>query len=336
MLEGWQHDEGSAYRGAMRIAVFGAGGIGGYFGERLAAAGADVNLIARGRHLEAIRQAGLRVRTPEGETTRRIPATDDPAGIGPVDVVLFCVKSYDTDQAVAALPPLLHDRTAVVSLQNGVDNEERIAAAVGWAHVVGGAAYIFAAIEAPGLVSASGPRSLVFGEWDGGPPSERLSVLAELFHAAGVDARISEDVRVAIWEKYVLLVAFSGLSAATRLPLGEIRDSPEAWALLRGLANEACQVGRATGVPLGDDVVDRAIDILGRQEGSAFASLCHDLVSGHPMELEALQGTLLRLGREHGVETPIGRAIHGVLEPWARRNAHRTEDGLRDLDRPPK
>jgi 2-dehydropantoate 2-reductase len=305
----------------MRIVVFGAGGVGGYFGERLAAAGADVKLIARGRHLEAIRHAGLTVRTPEGETTRQIPATHDPAEIGPVDVVLFCGKSYDTDRAAAALPPLVHDRTAVVSLQNGVDNEERIAAAVGWPHVVGGAAYIFAAVESPGVVRASGPRSLVFGEWGGGPPSERLSALAELFRAAGADARISEDVRVAIWEKYVLLVAFSGLSAATRLPLGEIRDAPAAWELLRGLANEAWQVGRAAGVPLGDDVVDRAVDTLGRQEAGAFASLYHDLVAGHPMELEALQGTLLRLGREHGIETPIGRAVYAVLEPWARRNA---------------
>jgi ketosteroid isomerase-like protein len=165
----------------------------------------------------------------------------------------------------------------------------------------------------------------VFGEWDGGPPSERLSALAELFRAAGVDARISEDVRIAIWEKYVLLVAFSGLSAATRLPLGEIRNAPAGWAVLRGLANEAWRVGRASGVPLAADVVDRAIGILGRQEESAFASLCHDLVASHPMELEALQGTLVRLGREHGVDTPIGRSIHGVLEPWARRNADRTE-----------
>jgi 2-dehydropantoate 2-reductase len=305
----------------MRIAVFGAGGIGGYFGERLAAGGADVHLIARGRHLEAIRQAGLTIRTPEGETTRLFPATSDPTEIGPVDVVLFCVKSYDTDRAAVTLPPLLHDRTAVVSLQNGVDNEERIAAAVGWPHVVGGAAYIFAAIESPGVIRASGPRSLVFGEWDGGSPSQRLSDLAELFRAAEVDARTSEDVRTAIWEKYVLLVAFSGLSAATRLPLGEIRDAPAAWALLRGLANEAWQVGRAYGVPLGDDVVDTAVGILGRQEGGAYASLFHDLVAGHRMELEALQGTLVRLGREHGVETPIARAIHGVLEPWARRNS---------------
>lgn len=318
----------------MRIAVFGAGGIGGYFGERLAAAGADVHLIARGRHLEAIRQAGLTVRTPDGETTRHIPATDDPAGIGPVDIVMFCVKSYDTDHAAAALPALLHDRTAVVSLQNGVDNEERIAAVIDWTHVVGGAAYIFASIESPGLVSASGPRSLVFGEWGGGPPSERLSALAELFRAAGVDAQISEDVRIAIWEKYVLLVAFSGLSAATRQPLGEIRNAPAAWALLRGLADEAWRVGRASGVPLAADVVDRAIGILGRQEGSAFASLYHDLVARHPMELEALQGTLVRLGREHGVETPIGRSIYGVLEPWARRNADRTNDGLRYLNDP--
>lgn len=312
----------------MKIVAFGAGGVEGYFGERLAAAGADITLIARGQHLKAIRQAGLTVRTPQGETTRHLPATDDPAEIGPVDVVLFCVKSYDTDQAAATLAPLLHDRTAVVSLQNGVDNEERIAAAVGWPHVVGGAAYIFASIETPGVVRASGPRSLVFGEWGGGPPSERLSALAELFRRAGVDAGIAEDVRIAIWEKYVLLVAFSGLSAATRLSLGEIRDAPAAWTLLRGLANEAWQVGRATGVPLGEDVVERVIGILGRQEGSAFASLYHDLVAGHPMELDALQGTLVRLGREHGVETPIARAVYGLLEPWARRNDRRTDDGL--------
>ena len=177
--------------------------------------------------------------------------------IGPVDVVLFCVKSYDTDSAVALLPPILEPDTAVVSLQNGIDNEARIAAAIGWQHVLGGAAYIFAAVTAPGVVVASGPRSIVFGEWDGETTTQRVRSILETARAGGVGATASADVQVVKWEKYALLAALSAVSAATQLPLGDIRRSPAATTLLRDLMAEVRAVGRASGVALDDDLVDR-------------------------------------------------------------------------------
>ena len=170
----------------MRLVVLGAGGIGAYYGAGFAKGGADVTLVARGAHLAAIRDHGLTVTTPETTERHELRATDDPAEVGPVDVVLFCVKSYDTDSAVALLPPILEPDTAVVSLQNGIDNEARIAAAIGWRHVLGGAAYIFAAVTAPGVVVASGPRSIVFGEWNGETTTPRVRSILETARAGGV------------------------------------------------------------------------------------------------------------------------------------------------------
>jgi 2-dehydropantoate 2-reductase len=196
---------------ALRVAVFGAGAVGAYYGKRLADGGADVALIARGRQLEALRGDGLTIVEPEGTTTTRLEATDDPAEIGAVEVVLFCVKSYDTDEAARRLGPLLSDHTAVVSLQNGIDNEERIGAAIGPSHVVGGAAYILAAVREPGVVEAGGPRQIVIGELDGGPPTPRVQAIVDIGARAGLRVVASPDVRVALWEKYTLLVAFSAM-----------------------------------------------------------------------------------------------------------------------------
>src|SRR5450759_3813084 len=186
----------------MKIAVMGAGGIGGYFGSRLAAAGADVSLISRGAHLEALRHDGLTVVGPSGWETFRLAATDDAADIGPVDIVLFCVKSYDTETAAAALAPLIGEGTAVLSLQNGIDNEERLAAVVGTEHVMGGAAYILAALESPGVIR-SGPARIVVGELRAGRPSECVVAFVELARAGGVSAEAVADIRIAKWEKYV-------------------------------------------------------------------------------------------------------------------------------------
>ncbi len=312
----------------MRGAVFGAGGIGAYYGARLADGGADVQLIARGRHLDAMRSNGLTIVTPEETSNRRLPATDDPVEIGPVDVVLFCVKSYDTEEAAARLGPLLHAQTAVVSLQNGIDNEDRIAAAIGWPHVLGGAAYILAAIREPGVVSVSGPRAIVFGEWDGGPPSDRVQAILDVAAVAGLPAEAANDVRVAKWEKYTLLAAFAAISATTRLPIGDIRRAPAAVAMLRAMMTEVRAVGRAIGVVLGDDLVERQLQRLLGQADDATASLYHDLVTGHRMEVEALQGAVVRLGREQSVPTPFLDAAYAILQPWAIRNDRPVGDRL--------
>lgn len=310
----------------MRVAVFGAGAIGAYYGARMAEGGADVALIARGPHLAALRDRGLTIVTPERTSEHRLAATDDPAEIGPVDVVLFCVKSYDTDATAARLGPLIRDATAVVSLQNGVDNEERIAAAIGWEHVLGGAAYILAGIREPGVVTAGGPRQIVFGEWSGGEPSDRVRAILDACERGGIGAQAAPDIQVAKWEKFTLLAAFSAMTATVRLGLGEIREAPAAKAMLHALMEEAWAVGRASGVNLPDGLVERQFGLVTSQVADATSSLYRDLVTGHRMEVEALQGTIVRLGRRHGVATPWMDAAYAILQPWAQRNALPPDD----------
>jgi 2-dehydropantoate 2-reductase len=305
----------------MKVAVLGAGAIGSFYGARMSEGGADVTLITRGAQLEALRRRGLTIVTPERTSEHRLATTDDPADVGPVDVVLFCVKSYDTEAAAARLGPLIHAETAVVSLQNGIDNEEKLAAAIGWENVLGGAAYILGSVREPGVIEASGPRRIVFGEWTRGEPSARVRAIADVFERGGVDAQPATDVRVAKWEKFTLLVAFSAMSAAVRLGLGEIRDAPAARNMLHALMTEAWRVGRADGVALADDLVDRQDALLMSQAPDASASLRYDLLSGHRMELEALQGVVVRLGQRHGIPTPWMDAAYAILQPWAQRNA---------------
>lgn len=308
----------------MKVAVFGAGAVGGYLGACLARGGAEVSFIARGAHLAAMRERGLTLVTPAGERSNvAVSATDDPAEIGPVDIVLFLVKSYDTGAAAPRLLPLIGEGTGVISLQNGIDNEARIAAAIGEDHVLGGAAYILAAIEAPGVVR-SGHARIVVGELLPGPPSERVTRFVEAANAGGgIEAQAGMDVRVTKWEKYVLLVAFSAVTAASQLTVGDIRGSEAASAMLRAIMAEAWSVGRAIGIPLADDLVDRQHALVLKQKDDEGSSLRHDLLTGHRMELEALQGTLRRLGRETGIETPWTDAAYAILQPWAIRNERR-------------
>jgi 2-dehydropantoate 2-reductase len=309
----------------LRVAVLGAGAVGSYYGARLADGGADVTLIARGRQLDALRATGLRIVEPEGTREYRLDATDDPAEIGPVDVVLFTVKSYDTTDAAARLGPLLGGKTAVISLQNGIDNEDRIAAVIGLQHVVGGAAYILGAVKEPGVVDAAGPRSIVIGEL-AGPPSDRVRAIRDVGAAAGLEVGIADDIRAALWEKYTLLVAFSAMTGTVRLPIGAIRDAPAAKAMLRALMTEVWAVGRAAGVTLADGLVDQEMNRLLSQHDGATTSLYHDLVTGHRMELEALQGAAIRIGRDYGVPTPNLDAAYAILQPWALRNEQPADD----------
>jgi 2-dehydropantoate 2-reductase len=303
----------------------GAGAVGSYLGSRLAAAQSEVHFVARGSHLAALREKGLTLITPDGVRTTSVWATDDPASIGPVDIVLFCVKSYDTDAAVEQLPPLVGPETAVISIQNGIENESKIAGGVGAEHVLGAATYILAAIESPGVVR-SGSARLVIGELHQGPPSDRVKAIAERFRAGGVEASAVPDVRLAKWDKYVLLVAFSAVTAATQLTVGDIRGSVAASGMLRAIMAEAWSIGRALGVPLEDDLVDKAHKLVMVQDDDEGSSLRHDLLTGHRMELEALQGTLRRLGRETGIPTPWTDAAYAILEPWAHRNERRSRE----------
>ena len=306
----------------MKVAVFGAGGVGGYYGGRLAQAGEDVHLVARGEHLEALRANGLRVESVFGDFAVDLPATDDPSSIGPCDVVLFCVKAYDTETAATSLDPLLRDDTAVVTLQNGVDNEDLLAAVVGREHVLGGVTQIFSTIGGPGLVQhTGGPARVVFGELDGrrtprGAPRPAASERAE-----GVEATLSTAVQVPIWEKAAFICAQSGMTAGVRLPLGDIRAAPAAWAMYRRLVAEVCAVAEAEGVDLPEDAVDRWVGFAGELEADAYSSLHYDLTHDRPLELEALHGSVVRRADDHGVAVPMTEAIYAILEPWARRNA---------------
>jgi 2-dehydropantoate 2-reductase len=285
-----------------------------------------VTLIARGAHLAALRESGLRVRSVMGDFEARVAATDDPAEVGPVDVILFTVKSYDTDEAARSLRPMLRQAdgrlpaTAVVSLQNGVDNEERIAAAIGREHVVGGVAYILTSIAEPGVVDhVGGPTSLVFGELDG-RRSARVEQLLETCRQAEIKAEVADDIRLALWAKYAFLCALAGMTAAVRLPIGEIRANPAASAMLRQLIEEGWRVARAESVALPDDYVERQMAFVETIEPGGYSSLYHDLMKGHRMELEALHGELLRRAQRAGVDAPATRTVYAVLSPWAGRN----------------
>ncbi|MGO9178533.1 MAG: 2-dehydropantoate 2-reductase [Candidatus Limnocylindrales bacterium] len=312
----------------MRLAVVGVGGLGGYFGARLAQAQNDVRFLARGRHLEALRIRGLRVQSVFGDfalAPAQVPAADDPHQIGPVDVVLFTVKSFDTEAAARLLPPLLRPDPAVISLQNGIDNEEKLGAEIGAEHVVGGAAYVFAELVEPGVVRHSGgPTRLVFGEFDG-RPSARLEVFRAACLRAGFGAEIVADIRAALWTKYAFICAQAGTTAAVRQPIGVIRETPATWALFRRIVEETWRVGRAEGVRLPDDLVQRQLDLAARIEPANYSSLHDDLVAGRRMELDALLGELVRRGARAGVPTPAAETLYAVLRPWADRGPEPAE-----------
>jgi 2-dehydropantoate 2-reductase len=300
----------------MKIGVVGAGGVGGYYGARLALAGAEVGLIARGDHLAAIRERGLRVRADDRNFTVRVPASDDPAEIGACDAVLFCVKSYDTDQAAGLLGPLLKPETGVVSLQNGVDNEEKIAARIGPEHVLGGASFILAHIAEPGVVEQVGSvRRVIFGELDGSR-SERVTRLLTEFRKAEIDSDLADDIRVVLWDKFAFLCALAGLTAVTRLPIDELLKVPETRELFRQMVHEVSLVARAEGVELAGDIVDQKTAFAETLGPDSFSSLHHDLVTGHRLELDALHGELRRRAARHGLSVPVGEVIYALLRPW--------------------
>jgi 2-dehydropantoate 2-reductase len=306
----------------MRIAVYGVGGLGGYFGGRLARSGMDVSFVARGGQLDALRENGLRVTSVHGDF--ELPAVevfDDPAMVGPVDYVLITVKSAQTAEVASRLGPLLHERTAVVCLQNGVDNEEKLAAMVGDGHVVGGAAYIFAAIAGPGHIHhAGGPTAITIGEWTGGR-SDRVGRLVNVCRGAGFGADEDADIRAILWTKFAFICGLAGTTAAIRLPIGEIRTALASRELLRRVVSEVHVIARAEGIAVPDDLVDRHLALIDSVEPGGYSSLYHDLTSGKPTELDALLGEVVRRGARAGVPTPASEALYAVLEPWQIRNS---------------
>ncbi|WP_152042870.1 ketopantoate reductase family protein [Salinigranum salinum] len=314
----------------MRVAVYGPGGVGGYVGARLAQAGVDVHLIGRGDHLRALREHGLELRSVAGDAHVDLPATDDPDEVGACDVVLCCVKSFDTADIAARLAPLLGDDGCVVSLQNGVDNEDVLADAVGRDRVLGGVAYIFSTIAEPGVVEhTGGPTKIVFGELDGRRSDRAERLLAACERAPELAVELSEAIEIDIWEKAAFICAQAGLTATTRLPLGDVREIDESWRMYRRVIEEVCAVADARGVDLPGDTVDRWMDFAADLEADSYSSLHYDLTHDKPMELEGLHGAVVRAGDEEKVDVPMTEAIYALLKPWAVRNERLAEEGTK-------
>jgi 2-dehydropantoate 2-reductase len=281
----------------MRIAIMGAGAVGGYFGARLARGGAEVVFIARGTHLAALRERGLIIESPwEPIVITKVEATDDPASVGPVDVVLFSVKLWDTEAAARALAPMIGPTTAVVSLQNGVQKDDVLRSFLGEAAVMGGVTYLATTIARPGVIAQTGSvQRMVFGEYDG-RRSQRAAALLAACERGGIDAELSTNIRRAIWEKFVFLVALSGATTAMRAPLGRIRENPRSRAFLLDLMREAVAVGRALGVDLPEDYAQERLAFADALPPDMSSSMYHDLERGQRLELAWLSGAVMELG----------------------------------------
>jgi len=299
----------------MRIAIVGSGGLGGYFGGRLAAAGVDVVSLARGAHLEALRTGGLRIESPNGNLhLPRVSATDDTSTVGAVDVVLFAVKLYDTESAVPLLPPLIGADTVVIPFQNGVESVEMLSRAVDRRHLAGGTSYVQASIAEPGIVRHIALDRLIFGELDGAR-TPRLERLFDVCRDAGVSPTLSDQIEVEIWSKFVHLSVLSGMTAVTRSPVGPLRDDPDLFAMWQAALIETIAVARAKGIALPRSLFDEVITLLQQIPAQAGSSMLQDLERHRRLELPWLSGAVVRMGHALDVETPIHRFIEAVLKP---------------------
>ena len=301
----------------MRIAVFGAGGVGGYFGGRLAQAGHSVVFIARGAHLQAIRRDGLHVESLAGDfVVRPAEATDSPGSAGQVEAVLVCVKAWQVPEAAQAMLPMLGPRSFVVPLENGVEAADQIASAVGSDRVLGGLCKIVSYLAAPGRIRHAGVEPRVeFGE-RGGLRSDRPASLRAAFEAAGgVSVGIPDDIDAALWEKFLFIAPFSGVGAVTRAPAGVLRGIPETREMLRAAMQEVFTLARARGVAVREDVVARTLGFVDALPKDATSSMQRDILEGRPSELEYQNGTVVRLGRAAGVATPVNESIYRSLLP---------------------
>lgn len=301
----------------MRIAVYGAGGVGGYFGARLAAAGNEVVFIARGAHGAAMAASGLQVRSPVGDLhLQPVTVAEDPMALAPLDLVMLCVKLYDLEVAAAALRPALAKDALVIPFQNGVDAAERLAPVLGADRVAAGIAYISATVEGPGVIAHHGRNAaLAVGPLQP-EQAERLQAFAALGSAAGFKIAYREDVERALWEKFVLLAPFAAVTALSRQPAGVIAADPDLLALYRAAAEEVADVGRAAMVDLDPEIAERVTASLAGLPPEMKASMAHDLENGRRLELDGLSGTVVRLGRKHGIETPVHWVAWCALKPF--------------------
>ena len=300
----------------MKILVMGTGGVGGYYGGLLAGQGNEVTFISRGVHLYAIRHEGLKVKSVHGDfTVFPANATDDPAKVEPVDLVLFCVKTYNTDDAAEAIRPVVGPQTTVLSLQNGIEAAERIGEVVGMEHMIGGATWLSSAVEAPGVIKQiSQFRRIVLGELDHGR-SERIQSIFEVLNSTGITVEISENIQKVLWTKFVFIAAVSSIGSLTRLPMGDYRAVPEARSLLSNIMQEVEALARAQGIVLDEDVVSRSLEFVDNSGPHIKPSMQLDVESGRRTELESMVGVIGRKGRDLGVPTPVADFVYASLLP---------------------
>lgn len=304
----------------MRIAIYGAGGLGGYYGARLSAAGHDVGFIARGEHLRAIRDNGLTVKSSLGDLhLQSVLASDDPADIGVVDLVIVAVKTWQIPQVARAMAPLMGADTVVVPFLNGVEAADGLAEVLGEAHVMGGLSKVFSLIEAPGVIHHFSPSAYVeIGELQGGS-SERVRTLISVFDQAGVDAGSTDDIRSALWVKLLMVSSWAGLGALARSTIGELRDDPAARALIDKSMEEGIEVGRASGHQLPQDCKQQLWQFYESMPVDATASMQRDLMQGRPSELDAWNGVIVRIGAQVDIATPVHQFVCALLRPMERR-----------------
>ena len=300
----------------MKILIMGTGGVGGYYGGLLAQQGNDVTFIARGAHLYALRHAGLKVKSVHGDFhVFPATATDDPINVGAVDLILFCVKTYNTDEAAQAIRPAVGHGTVVMSLQNGVDAAERIGKVIGPEHVVGGATWLSSAVVEPGVIKQiSEFRRIAFGELSGGR-SERIQSMYDVLNQTGITVEISEDIQKVLWTKLVFITAVSSIGSLTRLPMGDYRSIPETRGLLSKIMQEVESLARAQGVNLDANVVQHWLDFIDNAAPSIKPSMQLDVEAGHRTELESMIGIVGRKGRELSVPTPVSDFVYDSLLP---------------------
>jgi len=294
----------------------GPGGVGGYYGGLLSQKGQEVIFIARGAHLQAMREKGLHVKSVHGDfLVSPARATDDPAEVGPVDLILFTTKTYHTDVAAQAIKPMVGQETVVVPLQNGIDAAERIGAYVGREHLVGGVTWLSAAIEAPGVIGQySQFRRVVLGEFDG-KMTARLKMIYETLQATGITVEMSDNILKVLWTKFVFISSASALGSLTRATIGEYRHVPETRDVLTEALREVAAVAQARGVKLEGDLVDKTLEFIDNTAPDMKTSMQRDVEAGRPSELESMIGVVPQLGRKTGVSTPVMRLAYAVLKP---------------------
>jgi 2-dehydropantoate 2-reductase len=297
----------------MRIAFMGSGGLGGYFGARLCAGDWEVNFIARGRHLQAMRDEGLRIEGPNAMHIARVNATDDPREVGVVDFVMLCVKLWDTEQALRQIRPMVGPATTIISFQNGVLKDQDLRAAFDESQIMGGVAYVATTVDRPGVVRQTGPmQRLIFGEFDSSRSARGETLLAACT-AVGIDAELSLSILREIWQKYVFLVGLSGTTTTIRKPIGPIREHPQTRAFLLDVMREVVAVGRAHGADLAEDYARVRLELADGVAYDMTSSMHHDLERGNALEVRWLAGGVVELGRRAGVPTPLNRAIADIL-----------------------